>query len=153
MKRVEAIVDGGMIGSNPGKGGWGGRFRVYNDPHSCDETMVTEKYFGFSFGEEVVTNNVAEWRAIIGAMQMFAEHFYNFTEYEIVSDSKVAVMQANGTWECKDPHLARLKFVFDQLAYGMRNRFGGTKITIRHARRAHTEVAHDHIAKILGRSK
>ena len=147
MRRVEAIVDGGMIGGNPGKGSWGGRFRVYDEA----ENIVDERFFGFSFGEEIVTNNVAEWRAIIGAMQMFAEHFYNFTEFEIISDSKVAVRQATGHWQCQDPHLARLKFVFDQIDYGMRNRFAGAKITITHKRREYTMVAHDHIAKILGR--
>ena len=146
-KRVEAIVDGGMIGGNPGKGGWGGRFRIYDE----NENVIDEKFFGFSFGKEIVTNNVAEWRAIIGAMQIFAEYYYRFTEFEIISDSKIAVKQATGYWECKDSHLARLKFIFDQIDNGMRNRFLGAEITITHKRREHTTCAHDHIAEILGR--
>lgn len=152
MKRVEAIVDGGMIGGNPGKGGWGGRFRIYRDEHSCDETLVDEKFFGFSFGEEVVTNNVAEWRAILGAMQIFIEHYFDATSWTIVSDSKLAVMQANEKWECKNDHMGRLFYMFTYLRTCL-TASGHIPLKIEHRRREHTEVAHDHIAKILGRSK
>jgi len=152
MKRVEAIVDGGMIGGNPGKGGWGGRFRVYNDEHSCDETLVDEKYFGFSFGTEVVTNNVAEWRAILGAMQIFHEHYFDATSWLIVSDSKLAVMQANGKWRCKNEHMERLHYMYLFLHKSLTAN-GLIPFTIEHRRRKFTECAHDHIAKILGRSK
>jgi len=151
MKRVEAIVDGGMIGGNPGKGGWGGRFRVYNDPHSCDETLVDEKYFGFSFGTEVVTNNVAEWRAIIGAMQIFIEYYFDADEWMIVSDSKLAVMQANGEWQCKNEHMRRLRDIFNRLYSYLT--YHVIPFKIEHRRRKFTECAHDHIAEILGRKK
>jgi len=149
-KRVEAIVDGGMIGGNPGKGGWGGRFRAYD----FDDNVIDEKFFGFSFGEEIVTNNVAEWRAIIGAVQIFIEHYYVCNEFNIISDSKVAVMQAKEIWECKSIHLSRLQFIYLSLVSALHNRhIIGGDVTVKHMRREHTEVAHDHIAKILGRSK
>jgi ribonuclease HI len=152
MIRVEAIVDGGMIGGNPGKGGWGGRFRVYNDEHSYNKTLIDEKFFGFSFGTEVVTNNVAEWRAILGAMQIFHEYYSDVESWTIISDSKLAVMQAKGKWQCKDEHLKQLYFMYQQLWISL-TALGNIPFTIEHRRREHTMVAHDHIAKILGRSK
>ena len=148
MKRVEAIVDGGMIGGNPGKGGWGGRFRIYDEA----ENVLDEKFFGFSFGEEVVTNNVAEWRAVIGAIQIFAEHYHDYDhEYYIISDSKLVVQQAKGSWACKDDHLHRLREIYRKLCSALP--LAGSRVHIRHKRREHTECAHDHIAKILGRKK
>ena len=143
-KRVEAIVDGGMIGGNPGKGGWGGRFRVY-----IGDTMVDEKFFGFSFGNEIVTNNVAEWRAVIGAVQIFAEHYYDYDyDYHIISDSKIVVQQAKGKWKCGDVHLGRLREIYNKLCGALP---AVACLQIEHRRRAHTTCAHDHIAEILGR--
>lgn len=145
MIKVEAIVDGGMIGGNPGKGGWGGRFRVY-----VDNFVTDEKFFGGSFGEEIVTNNVCEWRAVIGALQTFIEHYRKpgLHTFEIISDSKLIVMQAKGLWSCKDDHLRSLQRIFNALSPHT-----GAVIYIKHKRREHTAVAHDHIAKILGRTK
>lgn len=148
MIKVEAIVDGGMIGGNPGKGGWGGRFQIID----TDDHVVDEKFFGGSFGEEIVTNNVAEWRAVIGAAQIFAEHYYDYDyEYYIVSDSKLIVQQATGGWACKDEHLSRLRNIYRKVCSVLP--LGGSRIHIRHKHREHTVVAHDYIAKILGRTK
>jgi ribonuclease HI len=144
MKRVEIVVDGGMIGSNPGKGGWGGRFRVY-----IDDTLADERFFGEAFGTEIVTNNVAEWRAINGAMMRCIEYYWDADMITIVSDSKLAVQQANNRWQCKDDHLYQLKQIYCRL----RTQLCNTKLEIKHKRRKHTECAHDHIAQILGRSK
>lgn len=140
-KKVVAIVDGGMIGSNPGKGGWGGCFRLY-----IGDTLVDERFYGESFGDEEVTNNICEWRAINGAMMRFIEKYWDAQEFRIISDSKLVVMQSRGKWQCKDDHLAQLKKIFNCL----HSRLDG-HLTIEHKRREHTTVAHDHIAKILGR--
>lgn len=148
MKKVEAIVDGGMIGGNPGKGGWGGRFRIYNNGQ-----VIDEKYYGGTFGEEVVTNNIAEWRAVIGAIQIFIEHYSQYDIFRIISDSKLVVMQATGQWQCKDAHLARLQWIFNGLNHTLQVATGQGILYIVHKRREYTTVAHDHIAKILGRSK
>ena len=147
MKTVEAIVDGGMIGSNPGKGGWGGRFRIYDGG-----VVIDEKFFGFTFGEEIVTNNVAEWRAEIGAVQIFAEYYYDHHyQYYIISDAKLVVKQARDIWACKDPHLKRLRAIYGNLCNALP--LCSSRVNIQHRRRKHTMVAHDYIAKILGRKK
>lgn len=144
MIKVEAIVDGGMIGGNPGKGGWGGCFRTYED-----DNLIDEKFFGGSFGEEIVTNNVCEWRALVGAMQIFVEHYWFANTYQIVSDSKLVVQQSKYIWNCKNSHLHRLRLVFKSLAFILPN----CNVKVIHKRREHTVVAHDYIAKILGRTK
>ena len=144
--RVEAIVDGGMIGGNPGKGGWGGRFQMID----ADDNVIEEKFFGFSFGEEIVTNNVAEWRAVIGAMQIFFEYYFDAASWTIISDSKLVVMQAIDRWSCKDKHMEQLQYMFVHLRKAL-TALGHIPFALIHKRREHTMVAHDHIAKILGR--
>jgi ribonuclease HI len=53
------------------------------------------------------TNNVAEYNAIINALNFVKDTFSG--EIEINSDSNLAIQQINGKWKINYPHLAKLQ--------------------------------------------
>ena len=52
------------------------------------------------------TNNVAEYEAVIRALDLVAE--YGAEKVEVFSDSELVVRQLNGLYAVKKPHLAKL---------------------------------------------
>lgn len=55
-----------------------------------------------------LTNNIAEYRALRGALRWLIEHPGN-EPVEIRMDSQLVVNQMNGTWACNKQHLATLR--------------------------------------------
>ena len=62
---------------------------------------------------EYGTNNVAEWTALIWAMQLAISQ--NIFDVEIYGDSTLIVKQANGEWKIKQQEFKLFKIEFDNL--------------------------------------
>jgi ribonuclease HI len=90
-------ADGLCEPTNPG--GWGcwGWTALATDgtPLICD--------FGNLGRSGAMTNNIAEYRAVINALTTAKEHGWN--GFTIRTDSQLVVNQVNRLWACKAPHL------------------------------------------------
>lgn len=148
---LEVIVDGGMVGSNPGKGGWGAALRV----KFMDITLPTI-YYGETFGDEIVTNNIAEYRAILGILKVIQKDYMVDVDYvSIYSDSLLAINQIRGKWICQDPILKDLKGQILEIHDNIVSADNGCiwSIQFKHRGREYTKEAHNYIAQLLGRKK
>lgn len=90
-------TDGGSRG-NPGQAATG--FVIQTD----DGSVVVEK--GKKIG--VTTNNVAEYSAVIAAINYLLESPVTPTLARFFLDSKLVVEQINGNYQIKQPHLQSL---------------------------------------------
>ena len=92
---IVAYIDGGARG-NPGPAGYGVRIE------QTDGTLVEE--FSGSIG--VATNNVAEYRALLAALEWAMRHGHH--ELHVRSDSLLLVQQMLGRYKVKHPGLQPL---------------------------------------------
>src|SRR5262245_9751416 len=90
-----AYIDGGARG-NPGPAGYGVRIE------QPDGTLVEE--FGYSIG--TATNNVAEYRGLLAALEWARAH--EITSLLVRSDSLLLVEQMMGRYKVKHPGLQPL---------------------------------------------
>jgi len=95
MGPIVAYIDGGARG-NPGPAAYGVRIE------RPDGTLVEE--FGDSIG--VATNNVAEYRGLLSALEYAAAH--GCPHVTVRSDSLLLVKQMRGEYRVKHPGLQRL---------------------------------------------
>jgi probable phosphoglycerate mutase len=93
--RLVAYIDGGARG-NPGPAGFGVRIE------RPDGSLVDE--FFESIG--VATNNVAEYRGLIAALEWARRHGHH--GLHVRSDSQLLVRQMLGRYKVKHPELQRL---------------------------------------------
>ena len=93
--KIVAYIDGGARG-NPGPAGYGVRIEA------PDGTLIEE--FGDSIG--VATNNVAEYRALLAALEWAARHGRD--QLHVRSDSLLLVQQMRGVFKVKHPGLQPL---------------------------------------------
>jgi ribonuclease HI len=101
---IVTYVDGGARG-NPGPAGYGVRVE------RLDGTLVEE--FSDSIG--VATNNVAEYRALIAALEWARAH--GIHEVLVRSDSLLLVQQMQGNYKVKNAGLQPLHAKARLLAY------------------------------------
>jgi ribonuclease HI len=101
---IVAYIDGGSRG-NPGPAGFGVRIE------RPDGSAAAE--FGEPIG--VATNNVAEYRALIAALEWAKRH--GDTRVHVRSDSELLVLQMKGTYKVKHPALQPLHAQARQLAH------------------------------------
>jgi ribonuclease HI len=92
---IVAYVDGGARG-NPGPAGYGVRFERE------DGTLIEELHGSIG----VATNNVAEYRGLIAALERAVDQ--GFDELLVRSDSLLLVMQMLGRYRVKHPGLQPL---------------------------------------------
>jgi ribonuclease HI len=92
---IVAYIDGGARG-NPGPAGYGVRIEL------PDGTLVEE--FCESIG--TATNNVAEYRALVAALEWAKRHAHR--ELHVRSDSLLLVQQMRGNYKVKNPGLQPL---------------------------------------------
>jgi probable phosphoglycerate mutase len=92
---IVAYIDGGARG-NPGPAGYGVRIE------QSDGTLVEE--FCESIG--TATNNVAEYRALVAALEWAKRHGHR--ELHVRSDSLLLVQQMRGNYKVKNPGLQPL---------------------------------------------
>ena len=95
MNSLIAYIDGGARG-NPGPAGYGVRIE------QADGTLVEE--FHASIG--VATNNVAEYRGLIAALEWARRH--ECPALQVRSDSLLLVQQMRGNYKVKHPRLQPL---------------------------------------------
>ena len=93
--RIVAYIDGGARG-NPGPAGFGVRVE------EADGTLVEE--FAESIG--VATNNVAEYRALVAALEWAKRHGHE--QLHVRSDSLLLVQQMLGNYRVKNAGLQPL---------------------------------------------
>ena len=101
MKKIIVYIDGGARG-NPGPAAIGVLF--------CNEKGVCFRKFSEYLGK--ATNNEAEYKAVIFALQkfkaMFGKKLAKETEIEIRSDSELLVNQINGKYKILEKNLQPL---------------------------------------------
>lgn len=100
---IVAYIDGGARG-NPGPAGYGVRVEL------PDGTLVAE--FGDSIG--VATNNVAEYRGLLAALEWARAHDHR--QVVVRSDSLLLVQQMLGNFKVKNAGLQPLHAAARQLA-------------------------------------
>ncbi len=108
MKAIKIFTDGGSRG-NPGPGA--SAFVVVNS----DKTIATgSKYLG------EVTNNTAEYSAVILALDWLLTNFKKLTVQNVnfVLDSELVVRQLNGVYKVKND---QIKILFDMVKAKLSN--------------------------------
>ena len=113
---IVAYIDGGARG-NPGPAGYGVRIE------QTDGTLVEE--FGEAIG--VATNNVAEYRGLIAALEWAKSH--GVTRAHVRSDSLLLVQQMMGRFKVKHAGLQPLYAKARLLAHAI------GRVTFEHVRR------------------
>ena len=105
----EIYIDGASRG-NPGPAGIGVVF-IQSSTHAEPkgrangaESLTPIHQFSRSLGE--TTNNVAEYQALICALQEASRHGYH--SLIVKSDSELLVRQMNGRYKVRNPNLRRL---------------------------------------------
>ncbi len=125
MKPIEVLIDGGCRG-NPGKGAFG--FVIRDTKGEL-----------FRYGEKLsyCTNNSAEYRALIGALQDLIDNGLNsMKQITIYSDSELLVNQMNRRYKVRSRNLLPL---FSK-ANGLTEKFSSI-ISIEHIRRSENHIA------------
>lgn len=103
MPDYTVVFDGGSIG-NPGRGY--GSYRL----QAPDGTTRVRR---LDFGEDV-TNNVAEYRTLISALEDLLTMIRNagqdpaHSSVEVLGDSRLVINQLDGRWRVRTPHLRPL---------------------------------------------
>jgi ribonuclease HI len=115
-EEIVAYIDGGARG-NPGPAGFGVRIE------KPDATLIEE--FRESIG--VATNNVAEYRALLAALEWARS--YGASAVRIRSDSQLLVQQMLGNYKVKHPGLQPLHAKARLLAHQI------GRVTFEHVRR------------------
>jgi probable phosphoglycerate mutase len=119
---VIAYIDGGARG-NPGPAGFGVRIE------RADGTAVEE----FSEAIGVATNNVAEYRGLLAALEWAKTH--GERELHVRSDSLLLVQQMKGVYRVKNEGLQPLHARARVLAHDI------GRVTFEHVRREHNAHA------------
>lgn len=94
---VNVYTDGASR-SNPGKSASG--YLVLDS----DENVLLQK----SFYNGIKTNNVAEYLAIIAALESVSHEYGYDIELNLYSDSKLSINQLKGEYKVKNPELKKL---------------------------------------------
>ncbi|WP_148575234.1 bifunctional RNase H/acid phosphatase [Nocardioides caldifontis] len=103
-RAVVAEADGGSRG-NPGNAAYGA---VLKDADTGAVIAERAERIG------VATNNVAEYRGLIAALELYHEHAEG-AELEVRMDSKLVVEQMRGNWKIKHPSMKPLAIQANRL--------------------------------------
>jgi probable phosphoglycerate mutase len=90
--------------------------------------------FGQTIGK--ATNNIAEYRAVIGALEWVSRQDSKPAAIEFFLDSKLVVEQLKGNWKIKEPHLKDLALAAHTLMQKL-----GTKVSLTSVPRAQNAAA------------
>ena len=97
MKDNLKIFIDGASQPNPGTGGVG----IFIANKEIEERISLPL-------EGTVTNNIAEYQALIICLETIIKKELTYTTIEIFSDSQLICMQFNNKWKCKEKNLALL---------------------------------------------
>lgn len=136
-KKVVIFSDGGAR-NNPGPGA-GGAVVYFDENH---QVLGVGNYYG------KVTNNQAEYRALVDAVNLVIKHYeedLSVVELEVYLDSELMVKQLNGEYQVRNHEL---KEFYDDLQLKM-SKFGKTDIN--HVLRANNKLADSLVNAVLDR--
>jgi len=119
---IIAYIDGGARG-NPGPAGYGVRIE------QPDGTLVEEFYEAIG----IATNNVAEYRGLVAALEWARQHGHQ--NIHVRSDSLLLVQQMRGRFKVKHPGLQPLYAAARLLAHEI------GRVTFEHVGREHNADA------------
>jgi probable phosphoglycerate mutase len=122
VERFRAAIDGGSRG-NPGPAAWG--VAILDDDGAC-----VSGHHG-TLGR--ATNNVAEWRSLIEALELARRQ--GAKQVDIQADSELVVKQFNGRYKVKHPDLKP----FFEAAMRLKQDFDAVRL--RHVRREYNKHA------------
>jgi ribonuclease HI len=97
LRSIESLTmyfDAGTRGGNPGESGIAVYAELESDEHFTYYLRVTELV-------GVMTNNEAEWRALLLALRICQDHAPALRYLYLRSDSKLVVHQARGQWRVR----------------------------------------------------
>jgi ribonuclease HI len=139
VDRVQIEFDGSCMGNQHGaasrRAGYG--VTIEDGGETVDELSGTVKA-NHEVGPAKVTNNVAEYTALINALRYVRDN-YSDTPVTICGDSQLIVRQVNGEWDTNEEHLKRLRDTAQDM-------MEGTKVTLEWMSRDENERA-DELAK------
>ncbi len=121
--RITINTDGGARG-NPG-------------PAAIGITAQDNGNILFEIAEYIgeTTNNVAEYTAVIHALDHLKEHTLSADEVSFILDSELIVRQILGIYRVKEPHLQTLVAKVRQLVADLKNNGSIGQITFSHVKR------------------
>jgi len=93
---VKIFIDGACQ-PNPGLGGVGVHIILNESEERYSRPL-----------KNIVTNNIAEYEALILSLKLILDKDITAKEIQIFSDSKLICMQFNNQWKCKDAKLLPL---------------------------------------------
>lgn len=113
-QRITIFCDGATEPVNPGGEGCcafvafegevsGARGQPRPEPIKCAYALIGRS--------PEMTNNIAEWRAVLAALR-WAENYLVLNpelQIEVRTDSQLVVKQANGVWGCHAEHLVKFR--------------------------------------------
>lgn len=106
MGILRIFTDGGSRG-NPGNAATGVViFKVSNET-SFEETKSSEVVYENSNFIGVATNNEAEYKALINALEWLSKNLLGVEKVEVYLDSKLVVEQINKNWKIKDSRMSK----------------------------------------------
>jgi len=120
MKKIIIYTDGASRG-NPGPAAVGIQF--------CNEKNIVIKKYSDYLGEKI-TNNEAEYKALIFALEKFKAVFGNklakSSEIEVRSDSELLIKQLKGEYKIQDENIGKMFLKI----WNLRIDFGKVKFTL-----------------------
>lgn len=123
IKLIEIHTDGGSRG-NPGPAGIGVTANVEGE-----EIFTVSKAIGET------TNNVAEYTAVIEALNYIEANKINSEKIRFILDSELIVRQITGQYKVKLPHLQELKSQIVKKIEKLREKKFINQITFKHVKR------------------
>ena len=129
INSIEIYIDGACQ-PNPGSGGIG----IYVKGYGIEESFSIPL-------NGTVTNNIAEYQALIFALQLIKRKYLKSEKINIFSDSNLVCMHFNDQWKCKDEKLIPLLQTAKDISRGFRK-----KIILSYIPREENSIA-DSLAK------
>ena len=129
INSIKIYIDGACQ-PNPGAGGIG----IYVKGDGIEESFSLPL-------NGTVTNNIAEYQALIFSLKLINKKYLKSDEIFIFSDSNLVCMHFNEQWKCKDAKLIPLLQTAKDISQEFRN-----KIILRYIPREENSIA-DSLAK------
>jgi len=125
INQLKIYTDGGSRG-NPGPAAIGVYATVDNQP-----LFQLSQHIGNT------TNNVAEWQAVIKALEYLISNDIQVTQLDFFLDSELVVKQIKGEYKVKQPHLQLLSTHVSQLLQQLKT----SQINFYHVPRNQNQIA------------
>jgi ribonuclease HI len=107
---IRVNCDGSIAGGNPGGVGYTG-FVVKDG-----DGAVIHRHSDYLGAHKYMTNNVAEYGAVLSALLWLKKQALVSQDVEIRTDSQLVVRQLEGRWQCVHPVLLHLKESIEKVA-------------------------------------